>query len=57
MEIRTFCEYFYASHYVPVTILHGDQILFYFTTDGMPINVPAVEISLSSKNPDVFGAN
>ena len=37
MELRIFCEFFYASHYVPVTVLQGGQVLFYFTADGMPI--------------------
>ncbi len=30
MELRIFCEFFYASHYVPVTVLQGGQVLFHF---------------------------
>lgn len=54
MELKTFCEYFYSSHYVPVTVLQSGQVSFYFTADGMPVSVPMAEIDASSKNPDVF---
>lgn len=57
MELRIFCEFFYASHYVPVTVLQGGQVLFYFTADGMPISIPMAEISASIKNPDVFSSS
>ena len=57
MELETFCEYFYASHYVPLTVLQGGQVLFYFTADGMPVSVPITEISASDKNPDVFSSS
>lgn len=57
MELRIFCEFFYASHYVPVTVLQGGQVLFYFTADGMPVSIPMAEISASIKNPDVFSSS
>lgn len=57
MEIEKYCEFFYASHYVPVALYRGTERIAFYSSLDKPLDLSARLLPLitaSAKNPDVF---
>lgn len=57
LELKQYCELFYASHYVPIALYDGMERAACYSSTGRPLELSAQLQSLlahSDKNPDVF---
>ncbi len=57
IQLDTFCEFFYASHYIPISILRGGEVVRTYSSMDKPLPIfHAVlpQVTASQKNPDFF---
>lgn len=57
LELEKYCEFFYASHYVPVALHRGADRMAYYSSLDKPLDLSAAlqpMIAASEKNPDIF---
>lgn len=57
IQLEKYCEYFYASHYVPIALYRGAERVAYYSSLDKPLDLSVRLLSMiaaSEKNPDIF---